>query len=58
MGLTLLKGDDVRKRDVTVTKNYLIEKELKSLNRIVTMYLDYALRSSGKTTANAYERLD
>lgn len=42
MGLTLLKGDNVRKRDVTVAKNYLTEKELKSLNRIVTMYLDYA----------------
>src|SRR5690625_5722118 len=37
-----MKGDKVRKRDVTVAKNYLSEKELKSLNRIVTMYLDYA----------------
>lgn len=42
MGLTSWKGDKVRKRDVTVAKNYLSEKELKSLNRIVTMYLDYA----------------
>ena len=42
MGLTSWKGDKVRKRDVTVAKNYLTEKELKSLNRIVTMYLDYA----------------
>lgn len=42
MGLPSWKGDKVRKRDVTVTKNYLTEKELKSLNRIVTMYLDYA----------------
>jgi hypothetical protein len=42
MGLTAWKGDNVRKRDVTVAKNYLTEKELKSLNRIVTMYLDYA----------------
>lgn len=25
-----------------VAKNHLTEKELKSLNRIVTMYLDYA----------------
>lgn len=30
------------KSDVTVAKNYLTEKELTSLNRIVTMYLDYA----------------
>lgn len=28
--------------DVVITKNYLTKKELKSLERIVTMYLDYA----------------
>ena len=27
---------------VDIAKNYLTEKELKNLNRIVTMYLDYA----------------
>jgi hypothetical protein len=32
----------VRKTDVIVAKNYLQEKELNTLNRIVTMYLDYA----------------
>ena len=32
----------IRKTDVVVAKNYLEEKELKTLNRIVTMYLDYA----------------
>lgn len=42
MGLTSWKGDKVRKQDVKVAKNYLTEKEMKSLNRIVTMYLDYA----------------
>ncbi|MFC4558380.1 virulence RhuM family protein [Virgibacillus kekensis] len=42
MGLKSWKGDKVRKQDVTVAKNCLSEKELKSLNRIVTMYLDYA----------------
>ena len=42
MGLTSWKGDTVRKQDVTVAKNYLTEKEMKALNRIVTMYLDYA----------------
>jgi len=42
MGLISWKADKVRKQDVTVAKNYLSEKELKSLNRIVTMYLDYA----------------
>jgi hypothetical protein len=42
MGLTTWRGDKVRKGDITVAKNYLTEKEIKSLNRIVTMYLDYA----------------
>lgn len=42
MGLTSWKGAKVRKADVTVAKNYLREKEITDLNRIVTMYLDYA----------------
>ncbi|WP_161878475.1 virulence RhuM family protein [Alkalibacterium sp. MB6] len=42
MGLTSWKGHKVRKKDVTVAKNYLAENEVKALNRIVTMYLDYA----------------
>ena len=42
MGLSTWKGAQVRKADVTVAKNYLTEEELKALNRIVTMYLDYA----------------
>ena len=42
MGLTSWKGDKVRKQDVIVAKNYLTENEMKSLNRIVVMYLDYA----------------
>lgn len=42
MGLTSFKGAVVRKGDVTVAKNYLTENEIKELNRIVTMYLDYA----------------
>jgi len=42
MGLTFWKGSKVRRTDVTVAKNYLNEKELDGLNRIVTMYLDYA----------------
>lgn len=32
----------IRKTDVVIAKNYLKEKELDGLNRIVTMYLDYA----------------
>ena len=42
MGLTSWKGAKVRRRDVGVAKNYLTEDELRNLNRIVTMYLDYA----------------
>jgi len=41
-GLTTFKGDEVRKTDVTIAKNYLQEDEIKALNRIVTMWLDYA----------------
>jgi len=32
----------ILKSDISTAKNYLSEKELKELNRIVTMYLDYA----------------
>ncbi len=42
MGLTSYKGDEVRKTDVTVAKNYLHEDEIKELNRIVNMWLDFA----------------
>lgn len=42
MGLTTWEGSKVRKKDVTISKNYLQQDELDTLNRIVTMYLDYA----------------
>jgi hypothetical protein len=45
MGLTTWKNaphGKVIKPDVSIAKNYLTEKELKSLDRFVTMYLDYA----------------
>jgi hypothetical protein len=42
MGLTSWKGDEVRKSDVTIAKNYLNEDEISGLNRIVTMWLDFA----------------
>lgn len=42
MGLTTFKGNNVRKTDVTVAKNYLRENEIGELNRIVTMWLDFA----------------
>jgi hypothetical protein len=42
MGLTSWRGAVVRRGDVTVAKNYLNEKEITQLNRIVTMFLDFA----------------
>ena len=42
MGLTSWTGLKVRKTDVTVAKNYLSQHEIEELNRVVTMYLDYA----------------
>lgn len=45
MGLTTWKNSPegrIRKTDVSIAKNYLNEEEISNLNRIVTMYLDYA----------------
>lgn len=45
MGLSTWKNapnGKILKSDVIVAKNYLKEKEIKELERIVTMYLDYA----------------
>ncbi|OIO38329.1 MAG: hydroxyacid dehydrogenase [Candidatus Omnitrophica bacterium CG1_02_49_16] len=42
MGLTSWSGVKVRRTDVTIAKNYLNEAEMGGLNRIVTMYLEYA----------------
>jgi hypothetical protein len=51
MGLTTWKnapGGRIRKPDVGIAKNYLNETELDGLNRIVTMYLDYAENQARK----------
>jgi hypothetical protein len=42
MGLTSWQGSIVRKGDIGTAKNYLSAEEIEELNRIVTMYLDYA----------------
>ncbi len=45
MGLTTWKNSPsgtIRKADVPIAKNYLNAKELTTLNRIVSMYLDFA----------------
>ncbi|HEY5466926.1 MAG TPA: virulence RhuM family protein, partial [Clostridia bacterium] len=62
MGLTAFKGAKVRKGDVDVAKNYLIQDEILSLNRIVAMYLDYAedqaIQRSGMHMADWEEKLN
>jgi len=42
MGLTTWKGEQVRKTDAAISKNYLTEAEVADLNRITTMFLDFA----------------
>ncbi len=65
MGLTNWKNapkGKILKSDVSVAKNYLQEKELSALNRIVGMYLDYAEsqaeRRIGMTMAEWAQKLD
>ncbi|MFI5253159.1 MAG: virulence RhuM family protein [Bacteroidota bacterium] len=51
MGLLTWKNapkGKIHKSDVSVAKNYLQEKEISELNRIVTMYLDYAENQAKK----------
>lgn len=42
MGLTAWAGKEIKRSDVEVAKNYLNEKEIDALNKIVTAYLDIA----------------
>lgn len=42
MGLTNFKGSKIHSSDVTIAKNYLTEPEIKQLNLIVSLYLDFA----------------
>jgi hypothetical protein len=51
MGLTTWKNapkGKIRKTDIGIAKNYLDEKEMDGLNRIVSMYLDYAENQARK----------
>jgi hypothetical protein len=51
MGLQTWKNaptGKIIKTDVGIAKNYLIEKEIKELERVVTMYLDYAENQAAK----------
>ena len=62
MGLTSWRGSTVRKQDVAIAKNYLNADEIKDLNEIVTMYLDYAERQARQrktiTMAQWADKLD
>ena len=65
MGLTTWKNapeGPIRKADVTVAKNYLNQTEIEELNRIVSMYLDYAedqaRRHQTMTMAEWAQKLD
>jgi hypothetical protein len=65
MGLTNWKNapkGNIRKTDIGIAKNYLNEKELDGLNRIVSMYLDYAENQANKGIVmfmkNWVEKLD
>ncbi|NBJ75049.1 cell filamentation protein Fic, partial [Neglecta sp. X4] len=40
MGLTAWAGKEIKRSDVEVAKNYLNEKEIDALNKIVMAYLD------------------
>jgi len=42
MGLTNFPSEQLKKQDVSTAKNYLNEKELDHLNRIVNQYLEFA----------------
>ncbi len=53
MGLTSFKGNYITAQDITVAKNYLSEPELRQLNLIVTLYLDFAELQAWKEQARA-----
>jgi len=42
MGLTNWRGENIRKTDVSIAKNYLEEDELEALNNLVEQYLIFA----------------
>jgi hypothetical protein len=42
MGLTTWRGENIRKTDVSIAKNYLKEDELSALNNLVEQYLIFA----------------
>ncbi|AHW64892.1 hypothetical protein CGLY_12260 [Corynebacterium glyciniphilum AJ 3170] len=47
-GLTTWSGEQPRLQDTRVAKNYLQDEELRTVNRLTTMFLDYAEDQTGK----------
>ncbi len=62
MNLQTWEKSRVRKTDVIVAKNYLVEAEVKELERLVTMFLDYAENQAERRIAikinNWKEKID
>lgn len=65
LGLTTWKNapaGPIRKADVGIAKNYLTHEEMTALNRVVTMYLDYAedqaIRQRSMHMADWVKKLD
>lgn len=59
MGLTSFNGDYITPHDVHVAKNYLSETEIKQLNLIVSLYLDFAeLQASNNRPMTMQEWID
>lgn len=62
VGMTCYDGDYVTREDVRIAKNYLNEKELQTLNLLVSRFLDYAelqaLEENPMTMQNWIEELD
>ena len=62
IGLTNFKGKYITEQDVKIAKNYLSELELKQLNLVVSLYLDFAeLQASNSipmTMKNWIQKLD
>ena len=62
MGLMIFAGNRPYLKDAVVAKNYLTEKELRSLGQLVSGYLDFAERQAEReqamTMKNWAEHLD
>lgn len=59
MWLTNFKGKYITNSDVLIAKNYLTENELKQLNLIVSMYLDFAeLQAMNMQAMKMQDRID